>query len=96
MNKQRLTENEEKILFLIFFEKSIKESEIKKILDWDEKTFTEARDSLLSKELIHTLQQGELQFGKGGNTEALKILVKCCFPLKAAKKPHVGWTTPSE
>jgi hypothetical protein len=79
MNEIALTENEEKILILILFEHSITERAVKKILEWDDEVFTKSRDSLLAKKLIHNLQPEELQFGKRGKEQALKIVVKRGF-----------------
>lgn len=93
MNKNILTENEEKVLLLIFWlEGSASEKEAKKVLGWNDEVLSEVRNSLVSKELVHNFTP-DIQFGKNGKTEALKILMKRHFP--ALKKgPHARRSSP--
>lgn len=89
--KNTLTENEEKVLLLILLlEGSASEKEVKKVLGWNDEVLNKVRNSLVSKELIHNLTP-ELQFGKNGKMESLKILIKRTFPIKT----KTAQTTPS-
>lgn len=86
-----LTENEEKVLILILLEGgSMSVKTAKKVLGWKDEFLNETRKSLVSKELLHDLTP-DLQFGKNGRIEALKIHTKRLF--------HTGiktsWVTPS-
>lgn len=62
------------------FDCSIAEHTVKKILGWSDEVFIESRNSLIAKRLIHDLQKGQLQFGRNGKIEALKIQMKRYFP----------------
>ncbi len=80
MNEHILTENEQKMLILILSEggsASVKTAQ--KVFGWSDEVVNETRKSLISKELMHDLTP-DLQFGKNGRTEALKIQVRRLFP----------------
>lgn len=75
-----LTENEEKVLTLVLFcEGSVTEKGAKQVLGWDDEVLNKVRNSLVSKEMLHNLTS-DIQFGKKGRSEALKILMKRLFP----------------
>lgn len=74
-----LTENEEKILILILLEDgSLSVKTALKVLEWNDTVLHETRKSLVEKELLHDLTP-DIQFGKNGRIEALKIHTKRLF-----------------
>ncbi|MBI2120191.1 MAG: hypothetical protein HYT94_01040 [Parcubacteria group bacterium] len=80
-----LTENEEKMLILIFLEEgSASVKTARKVFGWSDEVLNETRKSLVSKELMHDLTP-DLQFGKNGRTEALRIQMRISFPVKESR-----------
>jgi hypothetical protein len=91
MNENTLTENEEKVLaLLIFTEGSVTKKGTKEVFDWNDEVLTNVMNSLVSKEMLHNLTD-DLQFGRNGRIEALKILTKRLFP---APYKYPGLRTP--
>lgn len=88
-----LTVNEEKFLILLLLcEGSATEKGAKEVLGWNDETFTEVKNSLVSKEFIQKLAfTPELHLWKKGKVEALKIHMRRLFHTGA----KTSWVTPS-
>lgn len=94
MNSDALTEDEEKILIVILLSQgSVSEKTVKKVLGLSDEVLSGTRSSLVSQDLMHDLTP-DLQFGKHGEREALKIFMKRLFPKTATEKSVSSYDAP--